>query len=133
MTNALDELRVGILVRICCVQAIDIRQQQEAVGTRHLRYACSQPVVISISNLGRGHRVILIDDRHGAELQQRRQRGAGIEITPADFAVLEREQHLRDRDTLFFQQLFVRMRQADLAHSGGGLLSLRAAAGPWPV
>ncbi len=70
MTYALDELSVGILVGIGCVQAVYIRQEQQAVCTRHLSDTGGKPVVIAITNLSRGYGVVLINDGHCAELEQ---------------------------------------------------------------
>ena len=115
----------GSRVRIRGVKAVDIRQQHEAVRARHLRHARGQPVVVAVADLGGGDRVVLVDDRHRAQFEQRLERGARIQVAPAALAVLEREQHLRDRDALLFEQLLVGVRQANLADRGGGLAFLQ--------
>ena len=56
----------GILVGIGGVQAIDVRQQHQAVGAGHLRHARRQPVVVAVADLGGRHRVVLVDDRQRA-------------------------------------------------------------------
>ncbi len=48
--------------------------------------------------------------------------GSRVEVTAALLAVIQREQHLRDRDTFFLEQFLVGMRQPDLAHGRGSLL-----------
>jgi hypothetical protein len=58
-----DETGVGIAVRIGAEQPLDIREQHQAVGGGHLRDARGQAVIVPVADLGRGHRIVLIDDR----------------------------------------------------------------------
>ena len=53
-------------MRIGGVQAVDIREQHQAIGARHLRHARGQPVVVAVANLGGRHGVVFVDDRDGA-------------------------------------------------------------------
>ena len=68
----------------------DVRQQQQAVGARHLRDPRREPVVVAVADLGGRHRVVFVDDRQRAELEQLGQRGARIEIAAPALAVFER-------------------------------------------
>ena len=68
----------------------DVRQQQQAIRAGHLRDPRRQSIVVAVADLGGGHRVVLVDDRQRAELEQLGQRGARIEIAPAALAVFER-------------------------------------------
>ncbi len=58
-----DESGVRIAVRVGSEQALDIREQHQALGAGHLRHTRAQAVVVAITDLGRGDRVVLIDDR----------------------------------------------------------------------
>jgi hypothetical protein len=85
-----DQFRGGIAVRVGRVQARDIGQQQQAVRAGHLRHARREPVVVAVTDLRGRHRVVLVDHRQRAELEQLGQRGARIEIAAAVLAVFER-------------------------------------------
>ena len=61
--DAIDELRAGVGVRVRGVQAVHVRQQQQAVRARHLRDARGQPVVVAVADLGGRYGVVLVDDR----------------------------------------------------------------------
>jgi hypothetical protein len=84
-----------------------------------------QAVVVAEADLAGRHRVVLVDDRHGAEAQQGGQRAAGIEVAAPLLGVVERQQDLRDGDLVAGQRLLVGVRQQDLAGGGGGLLLLQ--------
>ncbi len=60
--------RLRVARRIGGVEAVDVGQQHQAVGARHLRDARGQPVVVAVADLGGGHGVVLVDDRDRAEL-----------------------------------------------------------------
>ena len=70
----------------------------------------------------RRHRVVLVDDRHGAQLQQGVDGGAGVEMPAALLGIVERQQDLRHGDVVARQRFLIGMRQADLAGGGRGLL-----------
>src|SRR5262249_56343900 len=65
---------------------------------------------------GGGHRVVLVDDRERAELQQRLERGTRVEVATAALAVLEGEQHLCHGHVIALEQLLVGMRESDLSN-----------------
>ncbi len=93
--------------------------RQSARG--HLRHAGAQAIIVAVADLGRGHRVVLVDDRQCPQGQQRFQRGPRIQIALPLLAVLQRQQHLRHGDTMLAQQLLVGMGQADLPDGRRGL------------
>ena len=115
-----------LLVRIGTVEPVDVRQQHQAVRAGHLRHACRQAIVVAVADLGRGHRVVLVDHRQRAELEQRLERGARVQVAAAVLAVLEGEQHLRHGHLVALEQLLVGVRQADLPDGGGRLALLQA-------
>ena len=61
--DPVDEAGLGIAIRVRGEQALDIREQHQAVGGGHLCHPGSQTVIVPITDLGRGYGVILIDDR----------------------------------------------------------------------
>ena len=89
-------------------------------------HTCGEAIVVAVANLGRGDRVILVDDRQCTQSEQGFQRRPGVQIAPAALAVLQSEQDLGDGDLLSLEQLLVGMREANLPHGGGGLALLQA-------
>ena len=82
-----------------------------------------QPIVVAEGGLQLldRHRVVLVDDRHGAKLEQRHQRVAGVQIAEAMFKVLGRQQHLGRMAAMAVQRLLVGLDQGALADGGHGL------------
>ena len=115
---------IGILARIGGVEPVDIGQQHQHVGARHLGDARGQPVVVAKADLGGGDRVVLVDDRHRAKLQQLRKGGARVEVAAALLGVVRGQQDLCDRDAVMGQRLLVGVGEPDLPSGGGGLLFL---------
>ena len=116
---------LGIAARIGGVEAVDVGQQHQHVGADHLRDARRQPVVVAEADFGRGDRVVLVDHRHGAQRQQLREGGAGVEVAAALLGVVRGQQDLRHGDAVARQRFLVGVRQADLAGRGRGLLLLQ--------
>ena len=85
----------GVAVGIAGVQAVDVGEQHQAVGARHLRHARGQPVVVAVADLGGRDRVVLVDDRDRAQRQQRLERGARIQVARRCSLSSQRQQHLR--------------------------------------
>ncbi len=92
-----DVLRGGIALRIGGVKSVDIGEQNQAIRFHHAGDARGQPIVVAETNLGRGHGVVFVDHRHGAEREERAQSFARIQITPPRFGILQREKNLRRR------------------------------------
>ena len=57
-----------ICARVGGVKSVDVRQQDQQVCADHLRGPCGEAVIIAISNFICGDCVILINNRHSAEL-----------------------------------------------------------------
>ena len=113
------------------VEPVDIGQQDQQVGAGHGGDAGGQPVIVAIADFAGGDRVVLVDDRHGADLQQLVDRGAGIEIAAALFGVAERQQDLAGDDLVARQAFRPGAGQRDLADGRGRLafLELQRAGG----
>ena len=116
-----NELGGRIPGRIGRVQPVDVGQQHQAIGAHHLRHPSGETIVVAVADLRSGDRVVLVDDGNGAELQQRAERAARIEIAPALFSIAERKQNLCHSQTVLLEHVFPRMRQADLPDSRGRL------------
>ena len=64
-------------------QALLVREQHQQICLDQIGHHCRQGIVITKPQLITGHGVILIHDRHNAELQNGTQCAAGIEIALA--------------------------------------------------
>ena len=53
--------------RITVVEAVDVGEQDERIGTRQVGDERGQPVVVPETDLVGGHGVVLVHHRHGAE------------------------------------------------------------------
>ena len=67
------------IARIGGIQTVHIRQEDQLIGARHDRDARRQPVVVAKTDLVGRDRVVLVDHRHHAELEQRLDRGARVQ------------------------------------------------------
>ena len=118
-------LRPGVAARIGGLEPVDVRQQHHTIRADHLRDTCRKTIVVAIADLRRRNRIVLVDHRDRPERQQCPQRGSGVQVTATPLAVLEREQHLRDRDVVVLEQFLVGMGEPDLPNRGGGLTLLQ--------
>ena len=116
--------RARRLTRVRGIEPVDIRQQHQKVGADHRRHTGGQPVIVAEADFGCRHRVVLVDNRHRAELEKRAHRGARVQVPAAGLGVLRRQQDLRHTDAMRRQRLAPGMRQRDLAGGGGGLFFL---------
>ncbi len=96
------------------------------VGADHRRDPGRKTVVVAEADLRRGDGVVLVDHRHGIELQQGGEGRARVEMAPALLGVIERQQNLGAGDAVARQRLLIGVGQADLTRGGGGLLLFQA-------
>ena len=101
--------------RVGIVESIHVGQQDQAIGAHHLRYPRRQPVIIAVADLLGGDGIVFVDDRHGAQAQQRLQGAAGIEVPFALFGIGQGQQDLGDDATACREVLLVQRHQADEA------------------
>ena len=123
-----DELRIRIDGRVGRVETVDVGQQHQAVRTRHLRDTGGETVVVAVADLGRGDRVVLVDDRDRAELEQRLQRVARVQVPPPLLGVAEGEQHLRNGQVVLLEHFLPGVREPDLPDRRRGLALLQSQA-----
>ncbi len=106
------------------VEAVDVGQEDEQVGAHHGGDAGGEAVVVAVADLVGGDGVVLVDDRDRAELQQRGDGRAGVEVAAALLGVAEGEQDLPGGEAVALQRLRLGAGERDLADRGGGLALL---------
>ena len=65
-----EAARGGVEARVGGVEAVDVGQQHQQVGADHRRDLRGEAVVVAVADLVGGDRVVLVDDRHDAEVEQ---------------------------------------------------------------
>ena len=85
--------RVG--ARVGREQPVGVGQQDEQVGADQDRDLGGEEVVVAEGDLVGRRRVVLVDDRHDAPVEQAAQRLARVEVVRPRAHVEERQQHLR--------------------------------------
>ena len=122
------ERRRRVVPRIRGVQPIDVRQHQQQVRVDQDRHLRGQEVVVAERDLVGRRRVVLIDHRRDAPVEQRAQGLARVEVVAARRHVEESEEHLRARDAPCREELVVvaielpltdRGRRLQIRHRGG--------------
>jgi hypothetical protein len=119
--NERHELGAAAVAGRAVVQPFDIGQEHQEIGAGHGGDARRQPIVVAVTDLVRRHRVVLVDHRHRAPVQQPGNGGAGVEIAAALLGIAEREQHLAGGDPVAPERLGPGARERDLADRRGGL------------
>ena len=71
-----------------------VGQQHEKIGAHHRGDARGQAIIVAVTNLAGRHRIVLVDHRHAAPLQQLGDGRARVEIAAALFGVAQCDQHL---------------------------------------
>ena len=77
-----------------------------------------EPVVVAVPQLVVGDRVVLVDDRHAAELEQAPDRATGVEVLRAIDEVVRIEQHLGADQTVSTELGVVRLDEPALTGRG---------------
>ena len=88
------------------------------------QHALRQAVVVAVADFGGRDRVVLVDHRDGAPLQELAYGGARIKIASALLRVLQRDQNLSGGDAVVAEHLGPGARERNLADGGGGLAVL---------
>jgi len=107
----------GVFARIGGVQAFLVGQDDQQIGFDQVGHQGTQGVVVAKLDLVVDDRVVFVDDRQHAVLQQGEQGGAGIEVAFAVSQIGVRQQHLGAAHAVFTQLGFVHLRQAHLPNS----------------
>ena len=90
----------GDAVALRVEQTVDVGEQHEDVGVDERRDHRGELVVVAELDLLDGDRVVLVEDRDRARLEQRRERRARVVGARAVGEVGVREEHLRDGEAL---------------------------------
>ena len=109
-------------MRVGGVQAVNVAQQHQQVGVGVFGNQGTQAVVIAQGVFLGGNRVVFVDDRHSAQLDQAFQRVLQVVQPVGMVKVLPGHQQLGNGVAVFGKQLVVSIHQLALAHGCGGLL-----------
>ena len=102
-----DELGRGVLVRIGGIEAIDVRERHAQIGRDQAAYKRRQRVVVAKLDLIDGNGIVLVDNRHHAQLHQTQQGVARVQVGRATRRVVTREQHERGEQVARMELLVV--------------------------
>ena len=97
LDDLLDERRFGVEARIGGEQSAVSVSSTQQVGADEVRDERGEPVVVAVADLVVGDGVVLVHDRHDAELEQALHRLAGVEVLRPVAEVVRGEQHLARR------------------------------------
>ena len=123
--DQIKALRCRILFRIGRIEPIDIGQQYQLIRPHRHRNLRGQAVVVTKPDFIRRHRIVFIDDRHHAQTQQRRHRGAAVQIAATILGILQCDQNLARGNAMRRQNLLIGARQPNLPDGSGGLRLLQ--------
>jgi hypothetical protein len=113
------------------VQPVDVGEQHQHVRADHLRHARGQPVVVAVADLLGGDGVVLVDDRHDAELQQRLDGRAGVQPSGGRRSVSSRVSSTWAGGEAFrLQHLLPRAHEQGLAAAAAACFCSSRRAGP---
>ena len=113
---------VGVDVRVGGVEPVDVRQQDQQIRIDALGDDGRQRVVVADAQLLRRHGVVLVDDGHGAQLQQAFQGVGEIAVALRGAGVVPGDEQLGHRVVIFPEQLVVNIHQLALSHRRRRLL-----------
>ena len=116
-----DELGVGITAWIAIEQTFLIREDHQQVGLDEIHRQRAERVVVAQADLVGGDRVVFVDDRHHAELEQGVEGATGVEVAAAVGDILVREQHLCGLEPVLLELGLISAHETHLADGGGGL------------
>ena len=108
----------GVETRIGGEHARRVGEQDEQVGVHEMGDEGRETIVVAEPDLVVGDGVVLVDDGHGAELEQPRERLAGVEVLAALDEVVRNEQHLRGHQPVRREDVVVGAHQAALPGRG---------------
>ncbi len=117
-----DQLRLRVFSRIAVEKSVDVREDDQEVGFDEVGDHGREVVIVPEADLLHHHRVVFIDDRDDAMLQQRHQRVARVEIPPAVGEVVAGEQDLRHLPAAPQRRIAVGPDETALSDGGSGLL-----------
>jgi hypothetical protein len=96
---------VGIGVGRRRVEAVDVGEQHQHVGTDHGGDPRGEAVVVAVADLARRYGVVLVDHGHGPDLEELEHRRAGIEVATPLLRVLGGHEDLARCDAVVAEGL----------------------------
>ncbi len=117
-----DQLRVGVAVGVAVEETVDVGEDHQQVGLDQVGDHRREVVVVAEADLLDHHRVVLVDDRHDLEVEQRHQGVAGVEVAPPVGQVVAGQKDLGDGVSGLAESLLVGAHHPALADCRGGLL-----------
>lgn len=110
------------LMRWAVVETINVGEQDEALSVHQVGDERRQPVIVTDPDLIRRDRVVLINDRYDAEIEQGFQRSLSIAVMASPRHVISGKQYLPDGESMSIEGGGVSGEQESLTHAGRGLL-----------
>ena len=102
-------------------EALHVGEEKEQIGLDERRDHRRELIVVAELDLLDSDRVVLVDDRHRAGLEQRREGVARVVGAGAIGEIGVGEQHLRDGDADLAEGVLVALHEHALPRGGGGL------------
>ena len=117
-------------LRVTGVEAVHVAEQDQCVGMHQVRDQRGQPVVVAEPDLVGRDRVVLVDHRHDAELEQPPEGLVSVAVVTVPGDVVDGEQHLTDLEAVPPEAMRVVPHQQALTHRrrrllGGEILRTR--------
>ena len=97
--HLVDQLGRRVGARVGGEQPGRVGEQHQQIGVDVVGDERGDAIVVAVAQLVAGDRVVLVDDRDAAELDQPQQRLAGVQVLAAIDEVVRHEQHLRGDET----------------------------------
>lgn len=120
-----ETARLRMAARIGVVYAINVGENNKRVGFKDLCGVRGEAIIVAIADFARRHRIIFIDDRQRAEIEQRSKRSARIEISSTVFGVAKRKEQLRDIHIVSSEGVLPSLRQRRLTGCGRSLFLIK--------
>ena len=121
LDDLLDQRRLGVEPGIGGEQPRGVGEQHQQVGGDEVRHQRGEPVVVAVADLVVGDGVVLVDDRHHAEVEQAPHRLARVQVLRAHAEVVRGEQHLAGEEPVGAEDRAEALHQAGLTDRGDGL------------
>ncbi|MNT04455.1 hypothetical protein D3C72_1390340 [compost metagenome] len=114
-TGFVDQLRIRVVARVGIEHAVAVGEDHQQVGFDQVGDQRGQGVVVTETDFVGDHRVVLVDYRHDAQLDQGAQGAARIEVTLAVGQVIVGQENLRRVPAMLGKARLPGLHQAHLA------------------
>ena len=108
-------------MRIGGIEAVNVGQRHTQVRRNQAAHEGRERIVVAELDLVDGDGIVLVDDRHHAELHEAQQGIARVQVGRATRRIVAREQHERGEQVARMELLVVGRRDDALAGRGAGL------------